>query len=406
MYVNHAHSRKGTTSPRYPPGRRPRKADDAVRLRPNLVLGHPERGVIGIRKVLWTALLVILVASLAIPLIPIAAEGTETEKAVILGTYKLTQLSSYMLDTSTNKLLDLNASVVKLADYEMQDINTSDSYVPSIVINLSSPTVDLNTNEKIAYMWAFASAAGSIAIGVGNIVNNTIENATFVKITASGDVAVYRTNYDVVVVAGNVKFSLPNSDVAIIYTDGTLAVQAINYIELRALSDTPQGYTLIRSGNSETTFTISVTGSVSVWFDEAHGSGDMDLAIFDQSNPSYNDASNSQSWEWLMSHATAFLWSDTHPRATTVEATGALKFVVKRYNGADQDWRVAVRVLSGDTPTQTPTPSETPAPTPNCETSQNWLDQIQGIFESGSNTAILVIAALLFIVVLVIALRK
>jgi len=355
--------------------------------------------VIGIRKLVYVALLAILVASLAIPQAVMAEE-----KVSIIGTYKLTELSSYLYDTANNKLEALNASLAKIQDYEMTDLESSDSYVPAIVINLSAQSLDVNTNETITYAYVFTKLYGSVAIGTAEISNNTLSNATFIKITGTGeDLAVYRTGLGIEVAYGDMKYVLPQGSV-IVYTDENMAVNSVMEIELRALMDVPSGYVLVRNGNSEAEFTVQATGVVSIWFDEEHSGGDVDLFVFDSSNPNYASASPSQSWTWLLTHSDAYIFSDLGPDTEVVSASGTLKFIVKTYTGSPPSWRIA---LQASTPSTTPTPTSTPSqitPTPTPE-EEGWLDQLQSVFE-GSNTVIIAIAIVLFLVIVLIALRK
>ena len=355
--------------------------------------------MIRIRKLVYVALLAILVATLAIPQAVMAEE-----KATILGTYKLTELSSYLYDSSTGKLEALNASLAKIQDYEMSDLDTSDTKYPAVMFNLSAQSLDVNTNETITYAYVFTKLYGSVAIGTAEISNNTLSNATFIKITGTGeDLAVYRTGLGIEVAYGDMKYVLPQGSV-IVYTDENMAVNSVYEIELRALMDVPSGYVLVRNGNSEAEFTVQATGTVSIWFDEEHSGGDVDLFVFDSSNPNYASASPSQSWTWLLTHSDAYIFSDLGPDTEVVSASGTLKFIVKTYTGSPPSWRIA---LQASTPSTTPTPSPTPSSTSQ-ESSENEESQsiFQSIFESGSNTAILVIAAVLFLVIIVIALRK
>ena len=353
--------------------------------------------MIGIRKLVYVALLAILVATLAIPQVQ-----ADDYKITILQSYKLTELQAALLNTDTNTIEDFNATKAVLLDYGLRDPDTSDNYVPAIVINLSAASYDANTGEKIVYAWIFDSVAGTICLASLN--GTTVEN--IIKITATGsDIMVYMTDYDIVIESTFAKFSINKTDQAVIFTDSELALNSVMYAELRALQDTPEGYTLLRSDSNEADFMIEAQGTLSIWFDESHDVGDVDLFIFDGSNPDYSQASLNQGWYWLATHADAYIFADAGPSTKTITATGDVRFIVKLFSGNTPSWRVAVRLTSEapSTPTPASTPSQiTPTPTPEEE---GWIDQLQSVFE-GSNTVIIAIAIVLFLVIVLIALRK
>ena len=233
------------------------------------------------------------------------------------------------------------------------------------------------------------------------MVNDTVSNVTSVKITGTGeDLSVYLTDLGVEAVIGTMKYILPEGDV-IIYTDGNAAVNSVLYVELRSLQNVPSGYVLVRNGDSEAEFTVSASGTVSIWFDEEHDTGDVDLFIFDSSNPDYSSASTSQSWFWLATHSDAYIFSDTGPSARTVTASGTLKFIVKTYSGTAPSWRVALQASTSPTPTPTPTPTASPTPTP--EEEESLLGQIQGAIEGNSSVVLIVLALLLLLIIVLVA---
>jgi len=144
---------------------------------------------------------------------PIVAAQEETLKITVLQQTKFTSLSYYMIDTSTNKLVTLDASRVQVLDYQLKDLVPNDAYMPAVVLSLDAPTKDLNTNEAVVYAWVLTSSYGSaIIVGVADIgADNSLINLSFYKISpVSGDVAIVRTNFDISIQYGNTKLSVPN----------------------------------------------------------------------------------------------------------------------------------------------------------------------------------------------------
>ena len=366
----------------------------------------------------------LLVLSLALALLPLVVPSAQAEtKVVVLQQTKFTNLTYYMYDTSTKTLGSVNTTRVLVLDYELQDKDSTDAYVPAVVLTLSSPSRDLNTNETIHYAWVLTSAAGASAIvAVVDIVTGTngtsVSNIQFYKLSpVSGDIAIVRTNYDVVVYTGNFKLSIPLAGFAnpkvMVMTDSSVAVTALNYIELRSLTNLPPGYTLVRNGSGEAEFTISASGRLSVWFDEEHDVGDVDLFVFDQSHPRYTTVSVSSSWTDLVSAAlqnqayATYIFADGGPDTRIVTATGTVKFVVKRYSGdaTGVSWRVACLLESSPQPPATTTTPSTPSPQPQ---PTGVVRELWGTIQTAlsNQSTLLIIAALLFLLLLVALLRK
>ena len=291
------------------------------------------------------------------------AEDTGTVKITVLSNTTFTNMTDYMLDTSANKLDALNTTYVQVLDYELKDLNTSDSYMPVVVMSMDAPTTDLNTNESIEYAYILSSTYGDgLLVGVADVnsTDNSISNLEFYKISpASGDIMIVRTDYDLNIVGDGYKLSIPLANYTnpkvLLYTDSQVSVGGISEIELRALRSPPSGYTLLRSGTGETSFTISASGNLHVWFDESHSGGDVDLFIFDSSNSYYSSASTTQSWSWLAVHCSRYLFSDAYPQTTSLTAHNTVKFVVKRFSGNANDvtWRIAATPIYCRAPTVT-----------------------------------------------------
>ena len=373
---------------------------------------------------LYPLLAVLLLLALAAGVLgPIhaSAEDTGTVKITVLSNTTFTNMTSYMLDTSANKLDALNTTYVQVLDYELKDLNTSDSYMPVVVMSMDAPTTDLNTNESIEYAYILSSTYGDgLLIGVADVnsTDNSINNQEFYKISpASGDIMIVRTNYDLNIVGDGYKLSIPLANYTnpkvLLYTDSSVSVGGISEIELRALRSPPSGYTLLRSGTGETSFTISASGTLHVWFDESHSGGDVDLFAFDSSNPYYSSASTSQTWSWLTAHCSMSIWADAYPQTNSMTAHGTVKFIVKRFTGNANDvtWRIAA-TLSSDTPSTTTTQTRsTTTVTDNNPSNSNArfsLDwgNIQQALGGGSNTAAYVVIAFIAIVVIVLLARK
>jgi len=362
----------------------------------------------------WFAVLVAL--SLALALVPVTT-AQETTKVVVLQQAKFTNLTSYMYDTGTKALSAVDSTKVSIFDYQLEDKDATDSYVPAVVLTLGAPSRDLNTNETIVYAWVLSGATGTSAIiAVVDINTTTVTSIQFYKVSpVSGDVAVFRTSYDIVIEVSNYKLSIPLSGFTdpkvMVMTDSSVVVTGLSYLELRALANPPAGYTLVRSGSGESEFTISASGRLSVWFDEEHDTGDVDLFAFDQSHPRYSAVSVSRSWADLVSAVfqdqsrATYVFADAGPGTGTITATGTVKFIVKRYSGdaTGVSWRVACRLDTAPQPTQTTTPTQT-AP----QTATGVLRELWGTVQTAlsNQSVLLVIVGLLFLLLLVALLRR
>ena len=359
---------------------------------------------------------------LAIALIAIPTSAEEDVKISVLRSSKFTNETYYMLDTSLNKLEPVNTSLVQVLDTELKDLDATDNYQPVVVLTADPPTVDITTNESITYAWLLTGTYGdAITIGVAdvNTTDNTLANLSFFKISpASGDIAVVRTNHDVVVMYNGIKLSIPlenyTSPKILIYTDGAVSAQGLNYMELRALRSLPRGFVLLRSGSGEAIFTISSNNRIAVWFDEEHDVGDVDLFIYDISDPDYSSADLGKSWSWHRSHATRYIFADAYPQTTTLTASGSVKFVVKRYSGNSQgvSWRVGAALSSppSSTTTNPPTSTTTSSTTSSQQTHNSDEAEAAGLLASlrsayESSPAMLVMVALVFLLLLAVLAR-
>jgi len=372
----------------------------------------------------------LLVLSLALALLPLAVPSAraETIKVVVLQQAKFTNLTSYMYNTGTKVLASVNTTKVAVLDYRLEDKDSTDTYVPAVLLTLSSPSRDLNTNESVHYAWVLTSAAGASAIVAVVDINATASTVTriqFYKVSpVSGDVAILRTNYNVVVYAGGFKLSIPlagfTDPKVLLMTDSSVVVTALNYIELRSLTNPPSGYTLVRNGSGEAEFTVSAGGRLSVWFDEEHDVGDVDLFVFDQSHPRYTTVSVGSSWSDLLNAVlqnevySARVYADSGPDTGTITATGTVKLIVKLYEGdaAGVSWRVACRLESSPQPpaTTAPPPGATPQPQPPQPqpTTTGAVRELWGTVQTAlsNQSTLLIIVALLFLLLLVAVLRK
>jgi len=347
-----------------------------------------------------------------------------TVKVTVLGTYNFTALNSYMYNESSKVLESVNTTYVKVEPYEIQDLSSSDSVEPAVIINLSAPTTDLNTNETIEYAYVLHSSYGNtLIIGVADInsTDNSVANLTYYKISpVSGDIAITRTSYDISIQGNGYKLSIPLSNFTdpkiLLMTDSDYQLSSIVELELRALTNPPSGYTLIRSGTGPSTFTISASGILYVWFDESHQGGDLDLFVFDQSNSYYNDASNTQTWSWLLTHANAYIFADGMPQTNHIQATGTVKFVVKTYsgNGNAVSWRVAAELgngsgSSGGSSPTSPQPSTTTTQSSGSNQSTGSVEGLSGLWHNfqsavgGSTTAYIIVFLFLLIIIVAIA---
>ncbi len=375
------------------------------------------------KRILYTLPLVLALLALAAPLLTgvhIARADDETTKITVLNTYNFTALSSYMYNATAGKLEAVNSSYVQVLSDEIKDLSAGDNIQPAVVLDLSAPTQDLNTNESITYAYLLSGTYGDLVVGVAdvNTTDNSVSNLQLVKVSpVSGDVAIVRTSSDITIYANGVKLSIPlanytNPRVLVMTPDDAsyLAASTVQEVELRAVRNPPTGFALIRSGSGPAEFTISASGPMRVWFDEAHDSGDADLFIFDSSNPSFSSASTSQSWTWLWTHATAHIYSDFAPETRTITAHGQVKFVVQMFRGNSvSQWRVAVRLLSSNNPqpepTQTPSqPSTTPTTTTNQQINEGALASLRNAYEQ--NPGLFIIAVLLFLAFIVLLLRR
>ena len=366
------------------------------------------------------AIAIVAVVMAALPATLAQEAADEYVKVTVLDVIDLSNYSDkYMYNETAAKLEAVNTSYVEILSGTLKDLSASDSLQPAVVLSLDAPTSDLNTNETIVYAYSILNAYGTLVVGVADInsTDNSVINLTYYKVSpVSGDVGIVRTGYDIVVEANGIKLSIPlenySNPKVLLMTDDELTFQSINHLELRALTNPPSGYTLIRSGTGEAEFSISASGSLSIWFDEEHDVGDIDLFIYDSSNSYYSQASLSQSWTWLLSHRTACIFADGYPTSTSVTASGTVKFIVKKYTGnvAGVSWRVACR-LSSSTTTQPQPPSTATTTSEEPNTSSNSLQALWGQIQSalsGSNTVYVLIAVvvLLFIIALVAVARR
>ena len=317
---------------------------------------------------LFAALLLLALAAGSFPMHNALAEDTGTVKITVLQQNTFANMTSYMLDTSSNKLTAINTSYVQVLSSGLKDLDANDNYVPVVVLNLNAPSVDLNNNQTVTYAYILSNVFGrGMVIGVADVnsTDNSLSDFRYYKLSpVTGDIAIVRTSYDISIQGDGYKLSIPLANYTdpkvILYTDSQIVADSISYVELRALTNPPSGYTLIRSGHGEASFTISASGSLHIWFDEEHDGGDVDLFVFDSSNQYYGDASASQDWLWLFYHCDRYLFADDSPWTASLDAHGNVKLVVKRYTGdADSvNWRVAATLgSSSTTTTQQPNPS-------------------------------------------------
>ena len=254
-----------------------------------------------------------------------------------------------------------------------------------------------------------------------NSTTNEVSNLQLVKISpVSGDVGIVRTNSDIVVEYSGSKLSIDlsgyTSPKVLLMTDDELSLSSIHYVELRALIMPPSGYVLVREGGGEALFTISANGEVSIWFDEEHDAGDVDLFIYDISDADYNSADPSQTWSWHRAHCTQYIYADVYPQTKTVTATGTLKFIVKKYRGdaSQVQWRVAARVSSVPSPSPSPSPSPTPSPSPSPgeETQESTTTYWSALLarlraaQLQQNIGIIIILLMIVLIIVVILARK
>ena len=369
---------------------------------------------------------VVLAIALAILAVPSIAQEEETVKVTVLETTKFTNLTAYMYDDANKKLLDINTTYVEVLDYELNDKDSSDSYMPAVVLSLDAPSTDLNTNESIVYAWVlYGSYGDSLLVAVADInsTDNLVINMSYYKVSpVSGDVAIVRTNYDINIQSGEFKLSIPLSGFTnpkvIVMTDTYVTVTSLSHLELRALQNPPSGYSLIRSGSGEAEFTISASGTLYIWFDEEHDAGDVDLFAFDRSHPSYSSVSLSNTWSQLVTaynrdrtHA-AMIWSDAYPQTGYLTSTSTVKIIVKLYagNAGGVSWRVAARLASTPSPEQTTTPSQTQPPSQSETSTPSSLSQLWGQVQNilgGQNTStIIAILLIVFIIIAIIAIAR
>ncbi|WFO75637.1 hypothetical protein J4526_01785 [Desulfurococcaceae archaeon MEX13E-LK6-19] len=363
------------------------------------------------------ALILVVFAIIIAPITPLA-QTLEEEKIVVVKTYDLSDptilsnLTTYTYDKVSNVLQAYDNTTTKIAVdgyLYLSDLNTSDNYVPAIAFDLQAPSLDLNNNEKILYGLLLSNILGSVAIGTVTVNETTgqVLNATFIKVEPYSDnIIVVRTASDVVIYTGIGKFSVPSGKV-MIYTESEASIQGISEIELRSLATPPADYQLVRSGSGEATVTISATGTVRVYFDETHSTGDADLFIFDSNNPYFAEASEQWSWSTLLMRCNQFAFADGRPQFVTIEAHGQLKFVVKNYPGSylgtqPQSWNIAIAVLSS---------SETPSPTFTIQNEQPSQTQTpSGVdwsrlasYFTGNQTAMTATIVIIIIIVMLLA---
>ncbi len=142
----------------------------------------------------------------------------------------------------------------------------------------------------------------------------------------------------------------PNStlEVRVVSADGLLYTR--EDIRMRALSNAPPGYQVIRRGSGDATFTYNLPSGatrVCIWFDESHSPGDVDLFVFRSSNAWFNSASHTWSWSTLYWRSDAHIFADFSPQTRCLDNPGSrIKLVVRHFTGTAQ-WVVAVRVIGG-----------------------------------------------------------
>lgn len=363
--------------------------------------------------------LAILLASLVVAAIPAAAE--DEVKITVLQTYDLTELSGYMYNSTSAKLETVDTSKVQILSDSLKDLASDDDVQPAILLSIDVPTTDLNTNESIAYSYMLINAYGVVVVGVADVnsTTNEVSNLQLVKISpVSGDVGVVRTNSDIVVEYSGSKLSIDLSSYSnpkvLLMTDDELSLSQVQYVELRAVEYPPSGYVLVKEGSGEALFTISANGEVSIWFDEEHDAGDVDLFIYDSSDTDYSNADITQTWAWHRSHCTQYIYADAYPQIKVVTASGSLKFVVKKYRGdaGQVRWRVAARITSSPSPSPSPTQTTTTTttPTPGGEESEevSWQELIARLqlATQGQDMWIAAIIIVFIVLILIVLLKR
>jgi len=256
-------------------------------------------------------------------------------------------LSKYLAINLTDySVLSTTPSLAKEAGFLV--LNSDIDSGTASGIRLDGLTFTATGGEVLAYGWIIENAYGNLSI-----IDPTTKR--ILTLSCDGDyIAIVRGNNSLLIYYKGGKIELANftGSEVIVFASGQAMIDALDYVVLRALQNPPSGFTLIRSGSGETVFTYS-TGSanrVTVWFDETHEGGDVDLFIFKATNPYYGEASPSWGWGTLMARCDAYIFADSTPRTRTIYSPGgSLKFVVKRFSGDANavQWRVAIQLGGG-----------------------------------------------------------
>lgn len=348
----------------------------------------------------------------------------EQVKITVLGNYTLNQLDARIYNTTSQKLVTLDTTKVSLTADTIQDLATDGLQAVLLLTNLSAPTVDINTNETVITAYDLSGIyADSLVVAVADVNDTTgaVSNMQYYKITpASGEIVIARTSSDIIVyTSSGAKLSmgianLSSPHVMLMLDDGQgqyLTASNVQLLELRAVRNPPSGFTLLRNqATGEAEFTVQASGPVTIWFDESHQGGDVDLFIFDSSNSNFASAGTSQTWSWLLSHSTRHIFADLSPSTASLNANGQLKFVVKRYSGnaASVTWSVAIRLDSSNTNPGTTTTTQ-PSNNQTNTTTSGWGDYLAGLtgaFEGSGNSALIVIVVVVILLILAIVLRR
>ena len=356
----------------------------------------------------WLLLVLIAIAGLG-PLQPHLANVNAETKMTIIGVYNFTALSSYMYNSTASLLQPVDTSKAIILADEIKDLAAGDGVNPVILLDLDAPTHDLNNNETIIHAYILSNTYGALVIGVADVNSTNVTNLQFIKVSpVAGDVAVIRTASDITVYANGIKMSIPLTNytnprtLVMVPDEGTyLMAASIQEVELRSVNNPPSGYNLLRTGTGETEFTITATGQLSIWFDESHEPGDIDLFVFDSANSAFSDASTSQSWAWLVAHASTYLFADGGPETRTITSSGQVKFVAKLYRGTEvSGWRVAARLSSDTSPQPQPSIPEQTTTTSTANPT-GLLAQIQGAYEANPVAFIVIVVIAILILVMI-----
>ena len=354
-----------------------------------------------------------LVLALAAPLLTGIHVASADSKVVVLESGTLRDLAVYMYNSSSGGLLPLDSGKVNVSDSGIVDLVAGDNIVPIVVMNLSAPSYDANTNETSTDAYIVSKIySDELVVGVADIVDNTVNDIRMIKISpVSGDIAIVRTSSDVIVYANGVKFELSTANltdphVLLMTKDGgSLLAASVQHVALRAIPNPPSGYTLIRSGSGPAVFTISANGPLSIWFDESHDHGDADLFIFDSTNPHFGEADASKNWFWLYIYSDTMIFADYGAETATITANNQVKFVVQMFNRtAVNEWKVAVRLSGNDSPQPEPEPTQPTTTSNNQHVDEGALASLRNAYES--NPGLFIIAVLLFLAFIVLLLRR